>query len=74
MLDKQKVAQLSMPILLLTATNTLPIHQLVNDELVRLLPQAGHVTIQESTHDMWAEQPEACGKAVLQFLQAKVSV
>lgn len=72
MLDKQKVAQLSMPILLLTATNTLPIHQLVNSELVRLLPQAEHVTIQDATHDMWAEQPEACGEAVLRFLQVKV--
>lgn len=71
MLDKQKVAQLSMPILLLTATNTLTIHQLVNSELNRLLPQAEHVTIQEATHDMWAEQPEICGEAVLQFLQAK---
>jgi pimeloyl-ACP methyl ester carboxylesterase len=71
MLDKQKVALLSMPILLLTATNTLPIHQLLNSELIRLLPQAEHVTVQDATHDMWAEQPETCGAAVFQFLETQ---
>jgi pimeloyl-ACP methyl ester carboxylesterase len=72
MIDKEQVAQLPMPILLLTAANTLPIHHVVNGELVRLLPQATHVTIPDATHDMWAEQPDACGEAVLQFLQAEV--
>jgi pimeloyl-ACP methyl ester carboxylesterase len=71
MLEKQQVAQLPMPILLLTAVNTLPIHQLVNSELVRLLPQAKHVTIADATHEMWTEQPEACGRAVLAFLQGQ---
>ncbi|RIK44642.1 MAG: hypothetical protein DCC55_01900 [Chloroflexi bacterium] len=71
MLDKQRVAQLPMPILLLTAANTLPIHQLINGELERLLSQATHVTISDATHEMWAEQPDACGEAVLQFLQAQ---
>ena len=71
MLDQARVAQLPMPILLLTAEKTLPIHQLVNRELVRLLPQAKHVTIPNATHEMWAEQPETCGKAVLTFLQAQ---
>lgn len=72
MLNKQQVAKLSMPILLLTAANTLPIHQLVNDELVRLLPQAKQVTLQDATHELWTEQPEACGEAVLTFLQAQL--
>lgn len=70
MLDKQKVAQLPMPILLLTAANTLPIHQVVNAELLRLLPQAQHVTLADATHEMWTEQPEVCGEAILTFLQA----
>jgi pimeloyl-ACP methyl ester carboxylesterase len=71
MLDKAQVAQLPMPTLLLTAEKTLPIHQLVNGELVRLLPQAKHVTLRDATHEMWSEQPEACDAAVLQFLQAQ---
>ena len=72
MLDKEKLAQLPMPILSLTAANTLPIHQEVNAELARLLPQATQVTISDASHEMWAEQPEACGEAVLTFLQAQV--
>jgi len=71
MLDKEQVAQLPMPILLLTAANTLPIHQDVNAELARLLPQVTQVTIPDATHEMWAEQPDACGEAVLAFLQAQ---
>lgn len=71
MLDQAQVAQLPMPILLLTGEKTLPIHQLVNDELARLLPQAKHVTIPDTTHELWTEQPEACGEAVLTFLQAQ---
>jgi pimeloyl-ACP methyl ester carboxylesterase len=70
LLDKQRVAALPMPVLLLAAANTLPMHKLINAELARLLPQASHVTIADATHEMWSEQPDACGEAVLQFLQA----
>lgn len=69
MLDKAQVADLPMPILLLTAENTLATHQLINAELVRLLPQAQHVSIPDATHEMWAEQPGVCSEAVIQFLQ-----
>lgn len=34
--------------------------------------QAKHVTIPDASHEMWAEQPDACGEAVLKFLQAQV--
>ncbi len=68
MVDKEQVAQLSIPILLLTAENTLSIHQLVNDELERLLPIAKRVTLPNTTHEMWAEQPEACGEVVHRFI------
>lgn len=71
MLDKQRVAQLPMPILLLAAENTLPIHKLINAELERLLPQAQRVTIPDATHEMWTEQPDACGEAVFGFIQAQ---
>jgi pimeloyl-ACP methyl ester carboxylesterase len=71
MLDKAQVAQLPMPILLLTAENTLPLHKLVNAELERLLPQATYVTIPDATHEMWDEQPDACAQAILEFIQAQ---
>jgi pimeloyl-ACP methyl ester carboxylesterase len=69
MIDKQRVAQLPMPILLLAGENTGRLNKLVNAELQRLLPQAQRVTIPDTTHEMWSEQPEACSEAVLQFLQ-----
>jgi non-heme chloroperoxidase len=71
MIDKAQVTALSMPILLLTAENTLPEHKLVNAELARLLPQAKYVTIADATHEMWDEQPDACVEAILEFLQAQ---
>lgn len=71
MLAKERVAQLPMPVLLLDAANTLPIHKVVNGELARLLPGAKHVTVADATHEMWTEQPDACGEAVLAFLQSQ---
>lgn len=72
MIDKAQVVQLPMPILLLTAENTLSLHKLVNAELARLLPQAKYVTIADATHEMWDEQPDACAEAILAFLRAQV--
>jgi pimeloyl-ACP methyl ester carboxylesterase len=69
MLAKERVAQLQHPALLLTAEKTLPIHQLVNDELEHVLLREQRVTLKGATHDMWAEQPDACGAAVAQFLR-----
>lgn len=71
MIDKQRVTQLPMPTLLLAGENTGPLNQMVNAELERLLPQAKQVTIRNATHEMWSEQPEACGAAVLEFLQTQ---
>ena len=73
MIDKAQVAQLPMPIMLLTAENTLPLHKLVNAELARLLPQANYVTIADATHEMWDDQPDACVGAILEFLQAQAA-
>jgi pimeloyl-ACP methyl ester carboxylesterase len=69
MIAKERVAQIQHPTLLLTAEQTLPIHHLVNDELERVLTSAQRVAIPDATHDMWSEQPEACGTAVVQFLR-----
>jgi pimeloyl-ACP methyl ester carboxylesterase len=71
MIDKEQVAQMQIPTLLLTAENTQSIQQLVNDELERLLPQGTRVTIADATHEMWAEKPEEYGAAMLAFLQAQ---
>ena len=72
--DRKEVRQLRVPTLLLCGENTLTIHKLVNDELDHLLkanPRAKRVTISRATHEMWSEQPEACRKAVFEFLKVK---
>jgi non-heme chloroperoxidase len=69
MIAKEQVQQMQIPTLLLTAGKTMSIHQLVNDELECLLPQGTRVTIPDATHEMWTQQPEACGAAVLKFLE-----
>jgi pimeloyl-ACP methyl ester carboxylesterase len=69
MIDKAQVAELPMPVLLITAENTLPIHQLVNDELSRLLPQAEHALLRDATHEMLDEQPQAFAAALIEFLR-----
>jgi pimeloyl-ACP methyl ester carboxylesterase len=68
MLAKERVAQLGMPTLLMTGDQTLPIHRLVNDEIERVWPHVQRVRLPKATHDMWNEQPDACGAAVFKFL------
>jgi pimeloyl-ACP methyl ester carboxylesterase len=71
MIDKEQVQQLKMPILLLSGEKSSPLNKLVDAELERLLPTTQRVIIADATHEMWAAQGDACGEAVLQFLQAE---
>lgn len=68
--SRDRVRALTVPTLLLTGGNTLPIHHLVNDELEQILSWGRRVTIPDASHGMWAEQPVACGEAVREFLKA----
>ena len=73
-LDRREVQQLRVPTLLLGGERTLKIHKLVNDELEHLLRanrRAKRVTISRATHEMWSEHPEACRRAVLDFLKVR---
>jgi non-heme chloroperoxidase len=74
MLPQEQVAKLQLPTLLLTGERTLPIHQLVNAELERLLPHAQRVCISDATHGLWGQQPELCGETTLQFLRSASSI
>jgi non-heme chloroperoxidase len=63
----EQVKRITMPVLMLTGERTLKIHQLVNDDLERLLPNGERVRI-DATHEMWEEKPEECRRATLAFL------
>jgi pimeloyl-ACP methyl ester carboxylesterase len=67
-LARDAVRAISAPSLLLSGANTIPLHALVDDELERLLPNAERVVIPDATHDLWADQPELCRSAALEFL------
>jgi non-heme chloroperoxidase len=68
LLQREDAAGIKAPTLMLTGGRTLRIHQLVNDELERLLPNGERLRIPEATHEMWDEYPELCRDAALKFL------
>ena len=67
-LDREEVRGLKVPTLLITGEKTLTPLRMIIEELSRVMPAAERVTIPRATHDMWLEEPEACGKATLSFL------
>ena len=68
--SKSRVSRLRMPILIITGANTIVIHRMVNEELIRLLPRAQTVTIPNAGHGSPRENPEAFNVAVRRFLKA----
>ena len=68
MLDREVVRGLKVPTLLITGEKTLTPLRMIIEELSRVMPAAERVAIPRATHDMWMEEPEACGKATLSFL------
>ena len=70
-LSRRAVTRLPMPVLMLTGDQTLPIHQLVNDELERLVPNGQRVRFPDATHEIWDEFPEQARATTLTFLAAQ---
>jgi pimeloyl-ACP methyl ester carboxylesterase len=67
-LARDAVRAVAAPTLLLSGGRTIPLHALVDDELERLLPNRERLVISDATHDLWADQPERCRAAALDFL------
>jgi pimeloyl-ACP methyl ester carboxylesterase len=72
-LDRDAVRKIAVPTLLLSGANSPRSSKLIDEELERLLPEKGRqrVIIRDANHNMWFQQPEACRKAVLEFLRGK---
>ncbi|MFL5238694.1 MAG: alpha/beta fold hydrolase [Rhizomicrobium sp.] len=68
MVERNAVRELKVPVLLMTGEKTSDALRMIVEELSRLMPTAERVTIPGATHEMWQEQPEACGKVTLEFL------
>lgn len=69
-MSREAVRTITQPALLLSGERTIPVHDLVDAELARLLPHATRVKVPDATHDMWADAPEFCRERTLEFLAA----
>jgi non-heme chloroperoxidase len=67
MLDRAAVKAIKVPTLLMSGQNTMQMNKRIDAELERLLPKAETVVIRGATHEMWAEQPDACRARVATF-------
>jgi len=67
MLDRAAVKAINVPILLMSGQATMQLNKRIEAELEKLLPEAETAVIRGATHEMWAEQPEACRARVASF-------
>ena len=67
MVEGVEVKAIKVPTLLMSGQNTMQMNKLIDAELEKLLPKVETVVIQGATHEMWAEQPDACRARVTAF-------
>ena len=67
MLDRAAVKAIKVPILLMSGQDTMTMNKRIDAELEKLLPGAETAVIRGATHEMWAEQPDACRARVASF-------
>jgi pimeloyl-ACP methyl ester carboxylesterase len=72
-LERDAVRKIAAPTLLLSGEKSSASQKSVDEELERLLPEKlqQRVIIRDADHGMWFQRPEACRKAVLEFLRGK---
>ncbi|HEV7427407.1 MAG TPA: alpha/beta hydrolase [Thermoanaerobaculia bacterium] len=68
MLDRAAVKAVKVPVLLMSGQNTMQVNKRIEAELERVLPNAETVVIRGATHEMWAEEPDACRAGVAAFV------
>jgi pimeloyl-ACP methyl ester carboxylesterase len=66
--SKKKLRRLKIPCLIMTGENTINIHKLVDQELVRLLPNAKEQIIPNSGHAVARENPQVYNETASKFL------
>ena len=69
-IDRRSVRKIVVPTLLLSGKTSSLSHRTIDAELENLLPAkvCRRVVIEDADHGMWFQQPEACRKAVLEFV------
>jgi pimeloyl-ACP methyl ester carboxylesterase len=67
--DEDDARRIKAPVLLVNGERGAPVLHRVTDKLERSLPRAERVSIPDTSHLMYADDPEAFNQAVLTFLQ-----
>jgi len=62
-----------MPVLFITAGNTMPILECTNDAFLQHKPDAVHVHISDATHDLWISHPGELSRALNGFVAERVA-
>ena len=65
-------ANLKPPVMLLTSGNTMPMLNCTNEVLVKKIPQAKHVHIEDATHDMWMTHPIILSQYLKDFISGNM--
>ena len=69
LLEKEQLAQLSMPVLLMSGAETAPVHAAIFDAVAKAMPSAKTRIVDGSGHSVSQQQPEFFNATVLDFLQ-----
>ena len=56
------------PVMLITSANTMPMLKCTNEALVRKMPNAKHIHLPDSSHEMWMTHPEILSTHVKDFI------
>jgi non-heme chloroperoxidase len=70
---RDEMSAITRPVLLISGGKTAAVHRLIDPELARVIPGAARVVIEEGSHDMCSEQPEACAAVIGSFIAGQAS-
>ncbi len=63
----------NVPVMLITAANTMPILKCTNDALAKKMPNATHIHLSDAGHEMWMTHPEILSTHLRVFISANMS-
>jgi non-heme chloroperoxidase len=67
----QRLSAITSPVLILSGGASAAVHRLIDPELLRILPNATRMVIDEGTHEMCVELPKECARAVDRFIRGR---
>jgi non-heme chloroperoxidase len=69
-ITRDEMSLISRPVLIISGGETAAVHRLIDPELARAVRGADRIVIPDGSHDMCAEQPEACARAIDSFMRS----